>query len=88
LKDEEAIDGKKKIRSFDWTRETSSRKGHGCLPKEKRISCVGGRGKEENECVRKRFVLMCGKVLFMEKMCARNKYGRNSMTKLLEFYFK
>jgi len=38
--------------------------------------------------VRKRLVLMCGKVLFMEKMCARNKYGRISMTKLLEFYFK
>jgi hypothetical protein len=26
-----------------------------------------GKGKEENECVRKRLVLMCGKVLFMKK---------------------
>jgi len=38
--------------------------------------------------VKKRLVLMCGKVLFMKKMCARNKDGRNSMTKLLKFYFK
>jgi hypothetical protein len=47
-----------------------------------------GRGKEENEGVRKRLVLMCGKVLFMEKTCARNKHGRISMTKPLELYFK
>jgi hypothetical protein len=38
--------------------------------------------------VRKRLVLICGKVLFMEKMGARNEHGRNSMTKPLEFYFK
>jgi hypothetical protein len=38
--------------------------------------------------VRKILVLMCEKVLFMEKMCARNKHGRISMTKPLEFYFK
>jgi len=58
------------------------------LTKERRVSCVGGRGKEENECVRKILVLMCGKVLFMEKMCVRNKHGRIFMTKPLEFYFK
>jgi hypothetical protein len=46
------------------------------------------RGKDDNECVRKRLVLICGKVLFMEKMCARNKHGRIFMTKPLEFYFK
>jgi hypothetical protein len=28
---------------------------------------------------------MCGKVLFLKKMCARNKHGRISMTKPLEF---
>ncbi len=38
--------------------------------------------------MRKILVLMCGKVLFMEKMCARNKHGRIFMTKPLEFYFK
>ncbi len=38
--------------------------------------------------MRKRLVLMCGKVLFMKKMCARNKHGRISMTKPLEFSFK
>jgi hypothetical protein len=47
-----------------------------------------GKGKEEKDCVRKKLVLMCGKVLFMKKMCARNKHGRISMTKPLEFYFK
>jgi len=52
------------------------------------VSCVGGRGKEENECVKKILVLMCGKMLFMKNMCARNKHGRNFMTKPLEFYFK
>jgi len=76
------------FRSFHWTRETNSKKGHGGLLRERGVSCVGEREKEENECVRKRLVLMCGKVLFMKKMCARNKHGRISMIKLLEFYFK
>jgi hypothetical protein len=49
---------------------------------------VWGRKKEEKKCVRKRLVLMCGKVSFMKKMCARNKHGRISMIKPLEFYFK
>ncbi len=88
LKDEEAIDWKEGFQSFHWTRGTSSKKGHGGLSRERGVSYVGERGKEENECVRKRLVLMCGKVLFMENMCARNKHGKNSMTKPLEFYFK
>jgi len=88
LKDEEAINWRGGFRNFHWTRGTSSKKGHGGLPRERRVSCVGGRGKEEKECVRKRLVIMCGKVLFMKKMCARNKHGRISMTKPLEFYFK
>jgi hypothetical protein len=62
LKDEEAIDWRGGFRSFHWTRGTSSRKGHEGLPRERGISCVRGREKEENECVRKIFVLMCGKV--------------------------
>jgi len=88
LKDEEAIDWRGGFRSFYWARGTNSKKGHGGLPKERGVSCVGGRGKEENECVKERLVLMCGKVLFMKNMCARNKHGRISMTKPLEFYFK
>jgi hypothetical protein len=52
------------------------------------VCCVGGRRREENECVRKRLVLMCGRVLFKKRMCARNKHGRISMTKHLEFCFK
>jgi hypothetical protein len=58
------------------------------LTKGERSALSWKRGKEENECVKKRLVLMCGKVLFMEKMCAKNKHGRISMTKSLEFYFK
>jgi hypothetical protein len=88
LKDEKAIDWKGRFRSFHWTRGTISKKGHGGLPREREVSCVGGRGKEVNECVRRILVLVCGKVLFMEKMCAKNKHGRISMTKPLEFYFK
>ncbi len=88
LKDEKTIDWKGGFGSFHWTRETNSRKGHGSLPREKEVSWVGGREKEEKECVKKRLVLMCGKVLFMKKMCAKNKHGKISMTKPLEFHFK
>jgi hypothetical protein len=49
---------------------------------------VGERKKEDKECVKKKKVLMCGKVLFMREMCAIIKHGRISMTKPLEFYFK
>jgi len=87
LKDEEAIDWRGRFQSFHWTRGTSLKRGHGGLPRKKGVFCVGGRGKEENECVRKRLVIMCGKV-FIKKMCARIKHGRISMTKPLEFYFK
>jgi hypothetical protein len=55
--------------------------------RERSILCEKKR-KGGDECVRKILVLMCVEGLFMEKMCARNKHGRNSMTKLLEFYFK
>jgi hypothetical protein len=88
LKDEEAIDWRGGFRSFHWTKGTSSRKGYGGLSKERGVSWVGGREKEEKECVRKILVLMCGKVLFMKKMCVKNKHRRISMTKFLEFYFK
>jgi TPP-dependent indolepyruvate ferredoxin oxidoreductase alpha subunit len=52
--------------------------------RERGVSWVRGREKEEKECVRKRLVLMCEKVLFMKKKCA----WKDSMTKPLEFYFK
>jgi hypothetical protein len=71
LKDEGAIDWREGFRSFHWTKETSSRKGHGSLPKKRRVSCVGKRGKEENECVRKKLVLMCGKVVHEKNVCKK-----------------
>jgi len=54
LKDEEAIDRRERFRSFHWVRETSSRKGHGGLPRNKRgVSWVGERKKKRKG--------MCGK---------------------------
>jgi len=88
LKDEEAIDWRGEFQSFHWARGINSKKGHVGLPRERRVFCVGGKGKEENECVREILVLMCRKVLFMKKMCAKNKHGRISMTKPLKLYFK
>jgi hypothetical protein len=45
--------------------------GHGRFTKKKGVvSCVFFCGKEENECVREKLVLMCEKMLFIEKMCA------------------
>ncbi len=71
MKDEGAIDWREGFRNFHWTRGTSSRKGHGRLPKEKKISCVGKREKEENECVKKRLVLKCGKVVHGKDVCKK-----------------
>jgi hypothetical protein len=91
LKDEEAIDWRGEFRNFHWVRGTSSRKGHGGLPRERKISWVGKRKKEKKKHVKKRekrLVLMCEKVLFMKEMFARIKHGRISMTKPLVFYFK
>jgi len=54
LKDEEAIDWRGGFRSFHWARGTGSRKGHGGLPREKEVSWVGERKKEEKKCVKKK----------------------------------
>ncbi len=64
--------------------------------------CFSRRKKEENECVKKKLVFMCEKLLFMEKMCAKKEHGRKlcvasscsgvhgriSMNKPLDSYFK
>jgi hypothetical protein len=51
-------------------KENKLKEGSWRLTKERGVSYVLGKEKEENECVRKRLVLMCGEVLFMKKMCA------------------
>ncbi len=66
-----AIDWREGFRNFHWTRGTSSRRGDGGLPREGRVSCVGKRGKEENACVGKRLVLMCGKVVHGKDVCKK-----------------
>jgi len=58
-------------------RKTSSRRGHGGLPNGKGSILRFGKEKEENECVKKRLILMCGKVLFMGKMCANKNMERS-----------
>ncbi len=44
--------------------------------RERGVSCVLGR-KRKRMSVRKRLILMCGKVLFMGKMCANKSMERN-----------
>jgi hypothetical protein len=44
--------------------------------RERGVSCVFGKEKEENECVRKRLILMCGKV-FMGNICANKSMERS-----------
>jgi hypothetical protein len=51
------------------------KEGHEGLPKEK-VLCVCGKERKRRGSVRENFlILMCGEV-FMEKVCARIKYGR------------
>jgi hypothetical protein len=88
LKDEEAINWKEGFQSFHWSRGTSSRKAMEAYQGRKEYVLLMEKEREENECVRKILILMCGRVLFIKKMCARNKHGRISMTKPLEFCFK
>jgi hypothetical protein len=87
LKDEEAIDWREGFRSLKGSRGTSSRKVKEAYQGE-RSMLGGGKGKEENECVSKRLILMCLEGCCSKKMCARIKHGRISMTKPLEFCFK
>jgi hypothetical protein len=71
MKDEGAIDWREGFPNFHWTRRASSRTGLGGVPRRKRnILCFWEKKKEENESVRNILVLMCGRVLFMKKMCA------------------
>ncbi len=42
------------FRSFHWARETSSRNGHGGLPRDKEVSWVREKKEEEKECVREK----------------------------------
>jgi hypothetical protein len=66
MKNEETIDWREGFPNFHWT---SSRRGHKGLLKGKGSILCFGKENEENECVRKRLILMCEKVLFMGKMC-------------------
>ncbi len=77
MKDEETIDWREGFLNFHWTRRTSSRRGHGSLRKGEGNILRFEKEKEENECVRKKLILMCGKVLFMGKMCANKSMERS-----------
>jgi hypothetical protein len=77
MKDEEAIDWRESFQYFHWTRGTSLRRGQRSLLR-RRSSCVFfSKEEEENECEREELVLMCEKMLFMEKkLCANKEHGR------------
>jgi hypothetical protein len=92
-----------RISKLPLDKENKLEEGSWKLTKEREEYLVfWGKEKEENESVRKRLILMCGKVLFMEKMCANKEHGRKlcvvsscsgihgriSMTKFLDSYFK
>jgi hypothetical protein len=52
-------------------KESKFKEGLGGVPRRERsILCVEGKKKKENESVRRKLILMYGKVLFMKKMCA------------------
>jgi len=52
------------------------KEGHGGLPRENVLCVCGKEKKKRGKCEGEFFlVLMCGEV-FMEKVCARIKYGR------------
>ncbi len=73
MKDEEGIGWREGFQYFHWTRGTSSRWGQGGLPR-KRSSCVFfWKKEEENECEKEELVLMCEKMLFMEKNRVQTK---------------
>jgi len=78
MKDEGTIDWREGFQHFYWTRKTSSKRGHGGLPKGKGSILRFGKEKEENEFVRKKLILMCGK-MFMEKMCANKSMEKNCL---------
>jgi hypothetical protein len=71
MKDEEAIDWKEGFQDFHWTRRPSSRRGDGrwgSIPhmSKEDLMCFWEE-KEEDECVREKIVLMCGKNVVHEK---------------------
>jgi len=76
MKDEEAIDRRERFPTFRWTRKTSLKRGDRRLSKESGILCVFfGEGEGGGECVCEKFlILMCGKMLFMGKMCANKNH--------------
>ncbi len=60
-----------RISKLPLDKKKTSRKGHGGLQKKRGIFCVGRRGKEENECVRKILVLMCARVVHGKDVCKK-----------------
>jgi hypothetical protein len=59
-----------RISKLSLNKENKLKEGSRKLTKEREVSYVFGKEKEENENVRKKLVLMCGRLLFIKKMCA------------------
>jgi hypothetical protein len=65
--------GRKDYHNFHWTRGTNSKKGLGKLGGTKVLSYVFFWEKEENEFVKEELVVMCEKMLFIEKNVCKQK---------------
>jgi hypothetical protein len=59
-----------KISKLPSVKGNKLKEGHGGLPREKGVCCVGGRRREENECVRKILVL-CVEGCCSKKRCVQ-----------------
>ncbi len=59
-----------RISKLPLDKENKLKEGSRKLTKEGGVSYVFGKEKEENESVRKILVIMCGRLLFIKKMCA------------------
>jgi hypothetical protein len=66
-----------RISKLPLDKEDKFKEGSWRLTKGRGEYLVFGKEKEENECVRIRLIIMCGKVLFMGKMCANKSMERN-----------
>jgi hypothetical protein len=62
-----------RISNFHWTRRTISRRGLGGVPRERGISYVLWKEKEEKESMEKILVLMWENVLFIKRKKCANK---------------
>jgi hypothetical protein len=60
-----------RISKLPLDKENKLKEGSRRFTKERGVFYVLGKEKEENENVREKLVLMCGRLLFIKKMCVK-----------------